>query len=170
MPSSRNEKLENILRNHSMIMMGVFEEAFADMAESMTRTLATGAGGQMSARRPNANPRSKEAGRPVDAPSPELRAQIKDVFTDIREEIDSQWPKNPEVFRTYVANPRLDEGIKIVESYDFGRPKLTEELSDGALASYVFLLKAGDKRLGEMFKELADWQGRLPRPPWASLR
>jgi hypothetical protein len=66
-----------------------------------------------------------------------------------------------------VASAAFDKGIQIVEKYDFGRPKLTEKLTDEVLASYVFLLQSGDKALGKMFEELADWQSGLPKPPWA---
>ena len=62
---------------------------------------------------------------------------------------------------------QFDKGVAIVESYDFHRPRLTERLSDETLASYVFLLKGGDAQASKMFRELADWQKKLPRPPWA---
>ena len=167
---SRDKKLENLFRNHSMIFMGVFDEGFADVADSMIRTIDMGAVAAAGAPTAKRRSRGKEAAKPVATLGPEQRARIKDIFSGIREETDSQWPKDPRVFRAYVAGPSFDEGIKIAESYDFGRPKLTEELSDETLASYVFLLKAGDRRLGEMFRMLADWQRRLPRPPWALLR
>ena len=40
-------------------------------------------------------------------------------------------------------------------------------MADEAVVSYVFLLQSGDKELAKMFKELADWQSSLPKPPWA---
>ena len=55
-----------------------------------------------------------------------------------------------------------------MESHDFGRPKLTEELSDEVLASYVFLVQSGNAEIAKMFKELSEWQSGLPKPPWAS--
>jgi len=152
-----------------MIFMGVFEDAFADVADSMTQAIDIGAEAAWGLT-PKRRSRGKGAAKPVATIGPEQRAKIKDILSGIREETDSQWSKEPRVFRAYVAGPSFDEGIKIVEGYDFGRPKLTEELSDETLASYVFLLKAGDRRLGEMFTRLADWQRRLPPPPWALPR
>ena len=100
--------------------------------------------------------------------TPAVRAEIGSLFSGIREEMSSQWPKDAAVFKRYVSSPAFDKGIEIVERYDFRRPKLTEKLSDELLASYVFLLQSGDKELGRMFKELAEWQAALPKPPWAT--
>jgi hypothetical protein len=72
------------------------------------------------------------------------------------------------VFKQYISSPAFDRGIEIVEAYDFGRPRLTEKLSDEALASYVFLVQSGNTEIGRMFKELAEWQSGLPEPPWAT--
>ena len=89
------------------------------------------------------------------------------VFSGIRKEMASQWPKNANLFKKYISSPDFDEGIEIVEKYRFRRPKLTEKLSDQVLASYVFLLKGSNQELGKMFKELDDWHAGLPKPPWA---
>ena len=169
---TRDEKLENLVMNHSMILMSMFEEAFSTLADKMTETLAKGTTAMAKALAEGL-PRGSDASGTVDIDEkvkyeipPEVRTQIGYLFSEIREEIASQWPKNAIVFAQYVSAPAFDEGIKIVEKHDFGRPKLTEKLSDGTLASYVFLLQSGDKELGSMFKELADWQANLPKPPW----
>jgi hypothetical protein len=167
--SSRDEKLQNLIMNHSMIFMGMFEEAFSTLAEKMTEALSEGAGAIADALAGDAsNPgaagvREKMKGEIT----PAVRAEIGNLFSGIREEISSQWPNDAAVFKAYISSPAFDRGIEIVERYDFRRPKLTEKLSDEVLASYVFLLQSGDKELGRMFKELSEWQAGLPRPPWA---
>jgi hypothetical protein len=170
---TRDEKLENLIMNHSMIFMGMFEEAFSTIAEKMTEAIAKG-GAAMAEALGGVPPGSKDLGatdpgkKLKDDLSPEVRTQIGNVFSEIREEMASQWPKNASVFKGYISSPTFDKGIEIVEGYDFGRPRLTEKLSDELLASYVFLVQSGDPRLGKMFKELADWQSGLPKPPWAN--
>jgi hypothetical protein len=169
---TRDEKLENLIMNHSMVFMGMFEEAFSALAEKMTEALAVGAAavaGALSEGAPSGSGASgaADAGKkPGDEIPLEVRIQIEDAFSGIREEMSSQWPKDASVFKRYVSSPAFDKGLEIVERYDFARPKLTEKLSDEVLASYVFLLQSGDKGLGRMFKELADWQASLPKPPW----
>jgi hypothetical protein len=169
---TRDEKLENLIMNHSMVFMGMFEEAFSTLAEKMTEALAEGTAAVTDMLTEGTSPGSGAPGAPVAGKKPRdqiplgVRIQIEDVFSGIREEASSQWPKDTVAFKHYVSSPAFDKGIEIVERYDFARPKLTEKLSDEVLASYVFLLQSGDKELGRMFKELADWQASLPKPPW----
>ena len=168
--STRDEKLENLITNHSMIFMGMFEEAFSTIAEKMTQALSEGAGALADALARGASSTSGNAsvGKQLkNEVTPAVRAEIGNLFSGIREEMSSQWPKDAAVFKRYISSPAFDRGIEIVERYDLRRPKLTEKLSDEVLASYVFLLQSGDKELGRMFKELAEWQAALPKPPWA---
>jgi len=170
---TRDEKLENLIMNHSMIFMGMFEEAFSTLAEKMTEAMAIGASAMADALAGGSSSGSTGsgtagAGKKVKHElTPQIRAQIEHVFSGIREEMTSQWPKNPSVFKQYISSPAFDRGIEIVENYDFGRPRLTEKLGDEVLASYVFLLQSGDKELSRMFKDLAEWQASLPKPPWS---
>jgi len=166
--STRDEKLENLIMNHSMIFMGMFEEAFSAVAEKMTEALSEGAGALADALAGGQSPPGASAGRRLkNEVTPAVRAEIGNLFSGIREEMTSQRPQNAAVFKRYISSPAFDKGIEIVERYDFRRPKLTERLSDEVLASYVFLLQSGDKELGRMFKELTEWQAALPKPPWA---
>ena len=168
---SREEKLENLIMNHSMVFMGLFEDAFSTLAEKMTAALAEGTTAMANALTEGASPASGPSGvagagkKPRDEIPLEVRIQIEDLFSGIRDEMSSQMPKGAGVFKRYVSSPAFDKGLEIVERYDFARPKLTEKLSDEVLASYVFLLQSGDKELGRMFQELADWQDCLPKPP-----
>ena len=163
---SRDKKIENLIVNHSLIFMGMFEEAFADIAEKMTEAMSAGASAVAGAL--GGSKASSEVGENLKEVPPRVRMEIDTVFSDMREEMASQWPKNPEVFKKYISNPGFDKGVRIVESYDFGRPRLTEELTDEMLASYIFLIKSGDEKVARMFKELSDWQASLPQPPWRS--
>jgi hypothetical protein len=160
---NRDAKLENLIMNHSMIFMGMFEEAFSTLAEKMTEAMEAGANALADALggSSGAGGKGKEA-------APEVRAQIGHVFSGIREEMAEQWPKNETVFKDYISSPDFDKGIEIVEAYDFGRPRLTEKLSDEVLASYVFLVQSGDSKVSKMFKELSEWLSDLPKPPWAA--
>lgn len=165
---TREEKLENIIVNYSMIFMGVFEEAFSMFAEKMTEAMGDLAGGLAEALAPSSSGSSSgEDRQPLKVP-PEIGEGIRHVFSEIREEVESQLPKDSSGFKEYVSSPVFDKGIEIVERYDFHRPNLTQRLSDEALASYVFLLQSGDKELELMFKELSEWQKGLPKSPWGT--
>jgi hypothetical protein len=168
---TRDEKLENLITNHSLIFMGMFEEAFSSIAEKMTEAMSEGAGAMADALArgaPSASGETSVEKELKNEVTPAVRAEIANLFSGIRQEVSSQWPKNAAIFGAYVSSPAFDKGIEIVERYDFRRPKLTEKLSDEVLASYLFLLQSGDKELGKMFKELTEWQAALPKPPWAT--
>ena len=165
---TRDGKIENLIMNHSMIFMGMFEEAFSTLAEKMTEAMAVGAGAIADALAGGSSSGSVAVGKKVQEEiTPEVKTQIGHVFSGIREEMAEQWPKNASVFTQYVSSPAFDKGIEIVEKYDFGRPKLTQKLSDEVLASYVFLVQSNNPEIGKMFKELSEWQSGLPKPPWA---
>lgn len=161
----REEKLENLIKNYSMIMMGMFEEGLEELADRLTGAMAGAAGASLEA---IGDTKAAEGVRSIGTLPPQIRFEIEAAFADIREEIASQWPKNSKVFTKYVSSPAFDKGIEIVESYDFNRPKLTEDLSDELVASYVFLMLGGDRKLTKMVKELGEWQEGLPRPPWTT--
>jgi hypothetical protein len=154
---AREERLQNLLVNHSMIFMGMFEETLTALADRMADA-------------PSGSKRSGTSAskRAKDELAPEMRALMSDVFSEIREEASSGPTRDPRAFKRYVSAPAFDKGLEIVGEYDFGRPTLTESLSDDVLASYVFLLLSGDKELGKMFKEIAEWKAGLPEPPWAA--
>lgn len=163
---TRDEKLENLIMNHSMIFMGMFEEAFSTLAEKMTEAMSLGAAAMADALA-GASGNSGAVKKVQKEIAPEVKNQIGHVFSGIREEMAEQWPKNASVFKQYISSPAFDKGIVIVERYDFGRPRITEKLSDEVLASYVFLVQSGNPEIGKMFKELSEWQSGLPKPPWA---
>ena len=59
----------------------------------------------------------------------------------------------------------FDKGPEIVDVYEFGLPKLTEELDDETIAEYAKLLVQEDKYFTEMFGELTAWMNSLPQLP-----
>jgi hypothetical protein len=175
---TREEKLENLITNHSIIFMGMFEEAFSTIMDELTEnsspkgsTPTTAEDDRAWRARDPTHPDGLSTGDGKKAGmggiTPEIRAHITYVLSSVREEMGSQWPKDAALFKRYVSSPDFDKGIEIVERYDFGRPKLTERLSDEMLASYIFLLQSGDKKVEKMFTELSEWQSHLPASPWS---
>jgi hypothetical protein len=162
---TRNEKLENLIMNQTLIYMSLFEEAFTALAEKMNEAMTEGAAVVADALGGKAKAPAKRKGGAL---PPAVKAEIGYLFSDMRQEMASQTPQDRGAFDRYVSRPEFDEGIAIVERYDFQRPKLTEKLTDEILASYVFLLQSGDGELRSMFKELNEWQRGLPKPPWAT--
>jgi hypothetical protein len=158
---ARDEKVENLLINFSMLVMGMLEGAFATMASGMAEAM-TGSAAAMAdalggpeASKSTRSPELKKAGTQVSA-------KIKETFAELRREVTADFTSDPK-FKEFIRDPSFDEGVKIVESYDLGLPRLTEKLSDADLSAYTAKLTSGDKMFGEMMEELSKWQKRTPR-------
>lgn len=126
---TRDEKIKNLITNHTLIFMGMFEEAFSTIAEKLTETMSLAGSAIADAIAGSGTGQEIKEMAKADI-APEVRREIERAFSEIREEMASQWPKNPEVFNRYISNPDFDKGILIVEKFDFGRPKITERLDD----------------------------------------
>ncbi|MGD0636414.1 MAG: hypothetical protein ABSA72_00040 [Nitrososphaerales archaeon] len=171
--ATRDEKVVNLMTNYTMLFASMFEDAFADLAAKMAETVA-GVGdamaGAMSEGLSGGAGEGATAGKRtkvIEAEiGPQVSAQVKKMFSGLRKDVSSKMQEDSKEFRTYIANPAFDQGIAIVEKYDFDRPRITERLDDEDLASYLMLLKSGDAALGRMFQELGKWQEGLPKPPF----
>jgi len=171
-PPTRDEKAANLMTNYAMLFASMFEEDFADLATKMSE-VTVGLGDAIAdamaeglSDGPDTGARAKKRGEKTKPEiGPQVAEQIKRTFSGIREEVSSKMSEHIPEFEAYFANPAFDQGIAIVEKYDFRRPRLTERLGDEDLAFYLVLLKSGDKELGKMLRELGQWQEGLPKPP-----
>jgi hypothetical protein len=165
---TRDEKVQNLLFNYSMILMATFEEAFANLASTMTDALAkTGAvmadvltnsfGGSIEEEMDN-GPSMK-----LDDLGPRASEKVKDAFADIRTQASADFSAQDDSIKRIMRDPATDEAVTIVEGFDFKLPRLTEKLSDDDMTRYMALLKSEDPQLMKMLKQLAVWQEKLPR-------
>ncbi len=159
---TRDEKVENLVTNFSMIMMGIFEGAFTAMATTMTTALTKAAdalteamdqGGGSPAKKPKAE-RAK-----VDV---DVGSKMKEVFAGLRKEVSAGFSNKGEKFKRFIKDPAFDAGVLIVERHQFKLPRLTERLTDAELAGYVDLIQNGDPEVSKMMQELGNWQKTTP--------
>lgn len=149
---SRDEKVENLVTNFSMIMMGMFEGVFAAMAEGLAEAMS-GAAEALSGKQ-SAISKSEKA---------EMDAKLRGVFAGLRKEVSEGFANKGKEFKAFIKDPTFDKGVEIVESHDLGLPRLTEHLSDDDLARYVVLVQKEDSKLAKMMAELGEWQKTTPR-------
>ena len=162
----------NLMTNFTILFASMFKDAFADLAAKMAEVTVGMGDAIADAMSEGLSGETKGAKgiKKKEMVKPEITAQVsqevKKMFSGLREQVSSRMPENSPEFEAYFANPAFDQGIAIVDKYDFGRPKITEKLGDGDLTSYLVLLKSGDEKLGKMFQELGQWQQGLPKPPF----
>ena len=157
---SRDEKVENLVVNFSMIMMGMFEGVFAALAAGMADALTKTAEALTEAMDSGSGPRKKLHAK-VDMES-EVDSKVKEVFSGLRKEVASGFSGRGKAFRDFVKDPAFDEGLRIIERHPLKLPKLTEPLSDSDLAGYVKLIQDGDPETAKMLQELGEWQKKTP--------
>ena len=157
---TRDEKVENLVTNFSMIMMGMFEGVFSAMASSLT-TVLTKTAEALTEAIDEGQPAPKKLPKPE--PEAEVNAKMKEVFEGLRKEVAEGFSHKDESFRKFIRDPAFDRGVRIVESHTFKLPRLTEHLTDSDLAGYVALIQNGDAELSKMMQELGEWQKTTPR-------
>ncbi len=96
---------------------------------------------------------------------PEVNEKMRAMMSDMRKDIYLQIEQKRKEIEPFLSDPVFDVGPKKIDEYDFGLPKLTEELDDDALAQYSYLLVSEDARFAELFKALSEWINTLPALP-----
>ncbi len=160
---TRDEKVENLVTNFTMIMMGIFEGAFTAMASTMTTALTKAADALTEALDQGGGPPSKKPKAKPTKPEVDVDAKMKEVFASLRKEVADGFSHKDEKFKRFIKDPAFDTGVKIVERHRFKLPRLTERLSDAELAGYVTLIQNGDAEVSKMMQELGDWQKTTPK-------
>lgn len=161
---TRDEKVENLVLNFSMIMMGMFEGVFTALAAGMANALTKTADALTEAL--DTDSKGSKGKKPVAAAvdtGSEVNAKVKDVFSGLRKEVAEGFSDKDESFKRFIKNPAFDAGVRIVESHPLKLPSLIETLSDEDLAAYVTLIQDEDPEVAEMMKELGEWQRTTPK-------
>jgi hypothetical protein len=154
----RNKKIMNVIVNTSVILMSTLMEGFTDLMMNTMGAVASGMAGAIG---------GEEAGKEVDEEfkqkMPEVDDKMKTMISEVRNDVYLQIEQKSAEVEPFLSDPKFDEGLKIVEAYDFNLPKLTEDLDDGTVAAYLQLLMSEDPQFDEMFKKLADWMNTMPK-------
>jgi hypothetical protein len=158
--ADRTQRIMNALMNTTVLLMGqmmgvvsqVFVETMGTVATEMTTAFAGEEEGQ------KVEQKMKQELPQVDE---KTRAMISEMRRDIYAQIGS---KRTEI-EPYLADGAYDKGPEIVGRYEFGLPRLTEELDDDAIAQYSMLMASEDPGFTEMFTELLGWMNSLPKLP-----
>jgi len=161
---TRDEKVENLIINFSMIMAGMFEGVFAALAEGLTTALTK----TVDALTEAVDSADQGSGRrrrrlPAVDPVSEADPKVREVFSRLRKEVAEGFSHRNRSFRRFIKDTAFDEGVRIVESHNLGLPRLTEPLDDADLAGYVALMQNGDPEVVRMMQELGEWQKTTPR-------
>jgi hypothetical protein len=96
---------------------------------------------------------------------PEVDEKMKAMVSEMRNDVYAQIGSKRKEIEPYLSDTVYDGGPSIIEKYDFGLPRLTEELNDDSIAQYSLLMVKEDPSFMEMFTELMGWMNSLPKMP-----
>lgn len=156
----RAEKVMNTITNTSIIMMSTLMGGLTQVMMETMGTMASGIAGAIG---------GEEAGEEVsnefEQKRPEVDEKMKEMISEVRRDVYAQLDQKREEIEPHLSDPAFDLGPEIVDGYDFGLPKLTEELDDGSLVQYSQLLVSEEPNFTEMFGKLTEWMNSLPKSP-----
>jgi hypothetical protein len=157
---SRERKIMNTIMNTSVILMGTLMGGFGELMVNVTGEIASGTAEAFSGEEAG-----KEIRREAKQKLPEVNNQMRTMMSEMRKDIYAQMEQKEKEILPFLADPVFDEGLRKVDSYDFGIPKLSTELDDDTLAQYTYLLVSEDATFAEFFQGLTNWMNSLPSLP-----
>lgn len=156
----RTRRIMNVMANTGVIMMVTLMDGFAQTmlgaAGAMASGLAEAFGDEDAA---------DQAVEDIERGAPEAKQQMMGMISEMREQLYAQMADKAEQISPLLADRIFDRGPEIVDTYELGLPRLTEELDDATIAEYAKLLVQEDKFFTEMFGKLSTWMNDLPQLP-----
>ncbi len=156
----RTRQIMNTMANTGIIMMVTLMDGFAHTMIGAAGAMASGmaeAFGDEEA--------SDQVAEDIENKMPEAKEQMMGMVSEMRTQLYEQMAQKADEITPLLSDRIFDKGPEIVEVYEFGLPKLTEELDDETIAEYAKLLVQEDKYFTEMFGELTAWMNSLPQLP-----
>jgi hypothetical protein len=156
----RETKIMNLIMNTTILLMSTFVEAFSDAFTQMAKKMTTSVTDAIGA----SEEKSNEISEKFDQMKTEVPTQMIEMILSMKTDVDKQLSEKRDEIRKIIADPKFDEGITIAEKYDFGIPKMTQDIDELTLIRYIALLKANDQRCSQMLQDLLKWMKNVPQP------
>lgn len=158
--STREDKIMNTIVNTTILLMSTLMGGLGELMVNVTGELASGMTEAFSGEKAG-----KEAREKVKQKLPEVNDKMREMISSMRKDIYLQMEQKNKEIAPFMADPVFDLGPQKVDAYDFGMPKLTEQLDDDTLAQYTYLLISEDATFTELFGHLMEWLNKLPKEP-----
>ena len=155
----RETKILNVICNTTILLMSIMTEAltgiFTKLSKEMIAAINTGLDTPADT--------IKEIRGETNNIQSELPKQIREQLLAMKIDVTTQMKEKKEKFASLIADKRFDEGIAIVERYNFNLPQLSCDLDERSLLGYMTLLQQNNEQFTKMFQELLEWMKDLPQ-------
>jgi hypothetical protein len=156
----REKGIMNAVVNTSIILMGTLMGGFSELIINASGVMASGMAEVIG------DPETgEEVRQEVKQKLPEVNDKMRAMMSDMRKDIYLQIDQKRREIEPFLSDPVFDVGPNKIDEYDFGLPKLTEELDDDSLAQYTYWLVSEDATFAELFAALSEWINTLPALP-----
>ncbi|GEM_PF-1045674 len=156
----RTRHIMNTMANTGIIMMVTLMDGFAQTMIGAAGAMASGMAEAF-----GDEETSDQVAEDIEDKMPEAKEQMMNMVSEVRQQLYEQMAQKADEIGPLLADRMFEKGPEIVEVYEFGLRKLTEELDDETIAEYAKLLVQEDKYFTEMFGELTAWMNSLPQLP-----
>ena len=150
----------NAMANTGIIMMVTLMDGFAQTMMEATGAMAWGMAEEF-----GDEEGSDQVADDIENRMPDAKEQMMNMVSEMRTQLCEQMAQKADEIGPLLAERMFEKGPEILVVYEFGPPKLTEDLDDETIAEYAKPLVQGDKYFTEMFGELTAWMNGLPQLP-----
>lgn len=156
---AREKKILNVIYNTSILLMSTMTETFSDIFTKLSKEMVTAINTGLSTPTNNV----KENHETIDKTQDEFPKQMRELLLGMKVDITKQLKEKKEKIDSIIKDRKFDEGIAIVDRYNFNLPKLSCDLDEHSLFRYLILLKEDNEQFTKMFQELLEWMKDLPQ-------
>jgi len=156
----RETKILNVICNTSILFMSIMTEAFTDVFTKLSKEMITA----ITTGIDTPADTIKEVHGETEKIQNEFPKQIREQLLAMKTDIIKQMREKKDKLASIITDGRFDEGISIVERYNFNLPKLSCDLDERSLLGYLTLLQDNNEQCTKMFQELLKWMKDLPQP------
>lgn len=156
---AREKKILNVICNTSILLMSIMTEAFSDIFTKLSKEMVNAINTGLSTPANNV----KENHETIDKIQDEFPKQVRELLLRMKVDMTKQLKEKKEKIASVITDRKFNEGIAIVDRYNFNLPKLSCDLDEHSLFRYLILLKQDNEQFTKMFQELLEWMKDLPQ-------
>jgi transcriptional regulator of met regulon len=155
-PLDRETQLFNLLTNTSLLLMSMVTEAFSEMFTTLAQEFLHAFSTQLLT--------NDNEIKNLDELTQNVPQSLKKELISMKQDLATQFKEKKQTLSLLLSDPRFDTGFVIVKDTPYHLPRLTEDLTETQLLSYLALLQANDSSVTTLFQKLLEWMNTLPQP------
>ena len=155
-PLDRETQLFNLLTNTSLLLMSMMTEAFSELFTTLAQEFFHALNTQLIT--------NDNEIKNLDELTQNIPERLKKEIISMKQDLANQFKEKRQTLNLLLSDPRFNTGFVIVQDTPYHLPKLTQDLTETQLLSYLALLQTNDASVTRLFQKLLEWMNTLPQP------